>query len=218
MQKHLEQKVTETAAVVSDWQRSIASIETQFNTANLALANAKKIREANALKATMNDTAAIKAIQQARAEQLTAEQTIADLKIALPAAEAQLAEAQKAASSARAELGKLNAAVLMRQRADVGSQLDQVIAEAARLYRVYQELGNKIINMPGAIPQNMHGMMATSHEAVLGDRRVRAAVPKFLEQALQSVAHDEQKKENLATTEARFWNLTPVEAATTKAA
>jgi hypothetical protein len=38
-----------------------------------------------------------------------------------------------------------------------------------------------------------------------------------LEQVFQSAAHDEQKKEPLATTEARFWNLAPVET-TAKAA
>jgi hypothetical protein len=33
MQKHLEEEVSKTAAVVSDWKNSIAKIETQFNVA-----------------------------------------------------------------------------------------------------------------------------------------------------------------------------------------
>src|SRR5882757_11522016 len=35
MQKHLEEEVSKTAAVVSDWKNSIAKIETQFNVARL---------------------------------------------------------------------------------------------------------------------------------------------------------------------------------------
>jgi predicted nucleic acid-binding Zn-ribbon protein len=99
--QQLEKAVAETAAVVADWQRSIAAIETQLNTANLALTRAKKHRESHALKASLGDAEATAQIKHARSEQHSAEQTIADLAVALPAAEAHLANAEKAAASAR---------------------------------------------------------------------------------------------------------------------
>ncbi len=206
MQKHLEEEVSKTAAVVSDWKNSIAKIETQFNVARLAVAKAQKSREAQALKATMGDAAAVAAIKLARDEKQNAEQIISDLKFALPEAQAQLAAAEKAAASARHALAMLQAEKLMRQRVDVSGQIDQVNAESARLYRVYEELGREIVNMPDVLPRNMHGM--NNHEGAVGARRVRAALPAFVQKLYPGSLHDEMKKEPLAVTEARFWNLT----------
>src|ERR1700730_1850430 len=101
MQKHLEDQVSKTAAVVAECKATIAGIETQFNVAGLALAKAKKERESHALRAAKGQAAAVAAIKLARSDQLAAEQVIADLKIALPEAEAELAVAEKAAASAR---------------------------------------------------------------------------------------------------------------------
>ncbi len=103
----------------------------------------------------------------------------------------------------------------MRQRIDVGAQIDVVIAEFARLYGEYEKLGAQIVNMD-TMPRTMHG--GADYEGAVGARRLRAALPRFLEQVFPNSLHDEQKKESLATTEARFWNLAPVETTTTKAA
>jgi hypothetical protein len=84
--QHLEKQVADTAEVVREWTNSVARIETELNTANLALMRAKKQREAHALNAAMNDPAAIAAVKHARAEQQSAEQTTGDLQIALPEA------------------------------------------------------------------------------------------------------------------------------------
>ncbi|SIN82927.1 hypothetical protein SAMN05443247_00025 [Bradyrhizobium erythrophlei] len=203
--KTLEDAVAETALAVTGWKSTIAKIETQLNVAGLALARAKKQREIHALKASMNDAAAVAAIKAARSDQLAAEETINDLKTALPAAQEQLAAAEKAAASARDVLGKFHAAVLMRQRIDVASKLDAISADFARVYAEYEKLGREIVNMPGALPTSMHGV--TDHEAVLGARRVRASLPKFFWKLFPGAIHDEMKTENLATAEARFWNL-----------
>src|ERR1019366_8168551 len=148
MQKHLEKQVAETAAVVAGWKNTIAKIETQFNITNLALLNAKKNREAHALKAAMSDAAAIAAVKHARSEQHTAEQTIGDLKIALPEAEAQLAAAEKAAASAKHELAKLHGAKLMRQRVAAAGKMDAAFAEAASAYADFARLGRELQAFP----------------------------------------------------------------------
>jgi predicted nucleic acid-binding Zn-ribbon protein len=180
--QHLEKQVSETAAVVADWKNSIAKIETQFNVAGLALARAKKTREAHALKAAMNDAAAVAAIKDARAEQLAAEQTIDDLKIALPEMEAQLADAERAAASARHQLAKFAAEVLMKRRIDVAGKLDAVIADFSRLYAEYEKLGREIVNMD-VMPRDMHGGIS-NHEGAVGARRVRASLPAFFLETL----------------------------------
>jgi hypothetical protein len=215
MQEHLEKQIAETARVVEDWKRTVADIETQANVANLALARAKKTREAHALKAAMNDAAAVAAIKAARAEQLAAEQTIDDLKIALPEMEAQLAAAERAAASARHQLAKFEAEVLMKQRIEVAGQMDGVIAEYARLYALHEKLGAQIVNMD-VLPRDMHGGIS-NHEGAVGARRVRASLPPFFWKLFPGAMHDEMKTENLAMTEARFWSLPP-EQAETKAA
>jgi hypothetical protein len=213
--QQLEKTVTETAAVVIEWKNTISGIEAQFQTANLALAKAKKIREANALKASMGDAAAVAAVKLARAEQLAAEQTILDLEIARPAAQAQLAAAEKAAESARCELAKFHAEKLMRKRIDVAAELDVAIADFARLYVEYEKLGREVVAMD-ALPRSLHGM--ANHEGAVGLRRVRASLPSFFWRLFPGALHDEMKHEPLATSEARFWSLPEAETTTTKAA
>jgi hypothetical protein len=215
-EKTLQDAVAETAAVVADWRRSAASISTQLNVAGLALARAKKAREAHALKSASGDATAIAAIKSARAEQLAAEQTIDDLKIALPEAEAQLGAAEKNAVSAENALAKFNAEVLKRKRIEVAGDLDQIIANLVRVYGEYEKLGREIVNMD-VIPQSAH--LTTNYDSALGDRRVRAALPKLFERVYPNALHDETKKESLSKSESRYWfGEPPVETTTTKAA
>jgi uncharacterized membrane protein YdfJ with MMPL/SSD domain len=160
---------------VGDWRRSIAAIDTQLNTANLSLARAKQIRENHALKAAMGDAVAIEAVTAARSEQSSAEQTIADLQIALPEAMAQLAEAEKAAAAARHAVAKAKAEEAMKKRIAKAGEIDAAIADFARLYHEYEALGREIIDMPDALPPSVHGIR--NYEGAVGLRRVAAALP-----------------------------------------
>lgn len=214
--QHLEKQVTETEAIASEWKRTLANLIEQYNAAEVAQANARQIREAHALGAAMNDAAAVAAIKAARADQIAAEQTLDDLKIASPAAQERLAAAEKIAASARAELGRHNAEILMRNRIIIAGDLDKVAAEFARLYAQYEALGGKIENMPGALPRTNAGM--TNHEGVVGARRVRASLPKFFWKLFPGAIHDEMPTDALANSEARFWNLSPEQPDKAKAA
>ncbi len=177
MQKQLEKQVAETAAVVVEWKATVAGIQNQFNVAGLALAKAKKERESHALKAAMGDAAATTAIKRARGEQLTAEQVIADLRIALPEAEAQLAAAEKATASARHELAMLHGEKMMRSRVAAAARMDAAFAEAASAYSDFERLGRELQSFPDlniAVSGNM------SHwETVTGYRRIAASLPPF---------------------------------------
>jgi chromosome segregation ATPase len=210
----LEKRVAETAAVVTDWKRSVAAIQTELNTANAALMRAKNQRETHAMAARLGDATAAAAVKSARGEQYVAEQDIVDLQLALPEAQAKLATAERNAESARRELAQHHAQQLQRSRIEVAGQIDAVIADFTRLLNEYEKLGHAIANAD-ALPRNLHGM--SDHEGCIGLRRVRAALPKFLDKVYPNSLHDENLKENLATTEARHWNLAP-EQSETKAA
>jgi hypothetical protein len=79
-----------------------------------------------------------------------------------------------------------------------------------------EELGREIVNMPDALPSNMHGI--SNHEGAVGLRRVRASLPAFFWKLFPGALHDEMKTENLAASEARFWNLSPEQPEQAKAA
>jgi prophage DNA circulation protein len=207
MQKHLEKQVAETAAVVAGWKNTIAKIETQFNIANLALLNAKKNRETHALKAAMSDAAALAAVKHARSEQHTAEQTIGDLKIALPEAEAHLAAAEKAAESARHELAKLHGEKIMRARVAAAARMDAGFFECAAAYSDFERLGRELQSFPDlniAVSGNM------SHwETVTGFRRIAAALPTFFMKLFPTTWTNEDARQSLAASEEKFWQLPP---------
>jgi len=210
--QRLEKQVDETAAVVADWKRSVAAIETALHTANASLARAKQLRESLALNASLGNAEAIAQIKHARSEQNTAEQTIGDLQIALPEAQAQLANAEKAAASARHAVAKVIAEQKMRARVEVAGKIDAVIADFTRLFFEYEKFGNEIMNMDVMPQQNM--FCSVNHDGALGLRRVRAALPKFFDRVFPNSQRDEMKKENLAITEARQWGLAPIESKT----
>ena len=205
--QQLERAVETAEAKVADWRRSVATIEGQLHAAGDTLTKAKEKREQHAMAARLGDATAKAAIAHARSETHAAEQDVIDLQIALPEAQAQLASAERDAASARHGLAKLLAEGKMRERIAVSGEIDVAIANLARLYADYTRLGSEIVNMPGALPQNGFGMV--NHEGAMGVRRVAAALPPFVQKLFPGSLHDEIKKEPLATSEARHWNLAP---------
>lgn len=203
----LEKRVEETAEAVSSWKNTVKQITSELNIATAARDKAKNTRATFALKAAMRDTHAVSEVENARSAQASAEQAITDLAEALPASEMELAGAEKAAESARREVAQYHAQQLQRQRVEVAGQLDAAISDFTRLFGEFEKLGNQIANME-AVPRNMHGM--ADHESAIGLRRVRAAFPKLMDRVFLNT-HDETKKEALAVSEARHWNLAPIE-------
>jgi hypothetical protein len=212
----MEKQVAETARVVSDWKTNQAKIETAISDANVRLAKADASRKKFVLDANLGNPDAIKEIAKARAENNDALGDTADLGLALSDAKARLIEAEREAAIARNNLAEFEAEVLKRRRIDVAGQLDAAIAAFADLYREYEKLGDEIINMPDVMPRSLHGI--SNVEGAQGARRVRASLPRFFWKLFPGAVYDEMKTENLATAEARFWNLLPPVETTTKAA
>jgi hypothetical protein len=222
MQKHhLEKQIADAAAVVTDWKNTIANIETQFHAANLALANAKKVREAYALKAAMGDADAVASVKHARGEQHSAEQTVADLKVALPEAEAQLAAAVKAMAFAQHELSRFEAECLAQERVRVAARIDVLITEFSNVFSDYDRLGSEIANMPGLLPTNplAVGSSISRMEEIEGNRRIRAALPKVFLRFYPGALHSERPSMTLEASEIQIWSsLASIETTTPKAA
>jgi len=202
----LEKQVEDTSACVTEWKRALANIEQQFQAANLARATAKKRREANALKASMADPGAVAAVKQERGEQQAAEQTIEDLKVALPEAQAQLATAEKTPASARHELAMFHAQLLMRKRIEVAARIDAAIAEFSAAFKEFEKLGREIEAVPDLLARNLHGVMSQVEE-VAGLRRVAAALPGYFTKFFPGALHDERPKTPLAASETTLWGL-----------
>ena len=211
----LEHAITEAAKRVASWTANAKKIEQQIAAAKGRIATADNQRKQSALAASLGDRAAIGEIAAARAVHATAVGDLADLGHALNDAAAKLWEAEAEAKGARNALAKFEADVLKRKRVALAGEIDKTVATLASQYREYEQIGNEILNTD-PLPLNLHGM--NNAEGAAGARRIRAAVPKLLEQVFQSAAHDEQKKENLSTTEYRFWFGEPLVETTTAAA
>jgi hypothetical protein len=205
--QRLEKNVDDTAAVVQDWKNTIAKIETEFNVANLARDHATKARETHALAAAMQDAHAIAEIKHARSAHATAEATLADLAVALPAAATHLANAEKAAESARHQLAKLHGEKIMRARVVAAARMDAAFAESAAAFEDFSRLGREPQNFPDL---NIGVSGNISHwESVTGYRRIAAALPAFFTKLFPSTWSNSDARKPLGQSEADFWQLPP---------
>jgi hypothetical protein len=219
--QRLEGQVIEKAAIVAEWRSTIAKIETELNVATLARDNATKGRETHALKAAMGETHAVSEIKHARAAQTAAEQTIADLAVALPAAGAELAVAEKAAESARHAMARFEAGCLARERVKAAARIDTLILEFTTALADFDKLGTQIGNMPGLMPTNPHmgGMPMSRIEEIRGDQRVRSALPKLWLRFFPGALHSERATSTLEASETLMWaSLASLETTKAKAA
>jgi hypothetical protein len=204
MKKHLQDQVDKAAAVVVEWQDTIASIASQFETANRSIAAAKRVRETHALRAARGDADAIAEIQRARNEQFLGEQTVGDLKVALKGAEEQLATAKREAEKAQFALAKHDAEILMRERVKVAAHMDALIAEFSAALAEFDKLGGQIVNTPGLFTPNIHGVMAHFEETE-GNRRIRSALPKAFLRFFPGSYNDERPRMALEASERTMW-------------
>jgi hypothetical protein len=210
MQTILEKQVTEAEAKVADWQEKVKALQQQIAESTQVVAVATREREQHALTASLGNHAAIAAIKTARSNQHEAEQRLADLVVALPAAQAQLAEAERGATGARRAIAKVMAEKLMKKRVEVSGQIDSVIADLLTpLLDEYEKLGGEIVNMPDVVSRSIFGV--ASNEAALSLRRLRAALPKIFDRIFPNAQYDEMKKAPLEKSEAEYWNLPPAD-------
>jgi hypothetical protein len=204
----LEKRVEETAEVVRGWKNTVSQITTERNVATMARDKAKNTRATHALKAAMHDTHAVSEVKAAWAAQTAAEQTLANLAEALPAAEQELAAANKAETSARHALARFEAGCLARERVKAAARIDTLISELSAAFSDFDKLGLQIGNTPGLLPDNPHmaGMSISRTEEIRGDLRVRSALPKVWLRFFPGALHSERPALTLEASERQIWS------------
>jgi chromosome segregation ATPase len=207
MQKHLEQKVAETAGAVDLWKKNQVRIEAAISDANDRLAKAAAHRKASALDASLGNPKATAELAQARAEHAAAQGDLADLGNALNDAVAKLAEAEVAARSARAALARFQAEIEMRRRIGLAARVDAAIAALADALKEFDAAGSEITSLD-ALPHGMMGSSAISRtEEIAGNRRIRAALPKSFLRYFPGSLHEERPAQSLEASETAVWSL-----------
>jgi hypothetical protein len=211
--QHLEKAIAETAATVVDWKSKIAGLEKQSAELNGVVTKATASRQNFALLALLGDAKAKAAISSARTAQNLAEEDLADIGHALPAAKAALAEAEATARSARVALAHYQADLVKRHRTRVAGRLDALFAEVAAVLAEFDATGKEIANTVDILPAaNMFGTSSIGRmDEIIGNRRLRAAVAAAmgtrLEKAYPGAGFDEMRKEKLQDSETRIWAL-----------
>jgi hypothetical protein len=213
--QRLEGQIIEANAVAEQWRTNQSSINTQIASARAIIESADADRKRLALAASLGDPEATGALAKARAAHTASVSDLADLGHALDEAAAKLSEAQAEAVNAHRALAKFEAAGLKRERVNLAGEIDSVIAKLASLLSEFDDIGAEIAAKE-PLQQNMFGSL--TNDGAIGLRRVRAALPKLFDRIFPNAQFDEQKKEALAISEARHWNLPPEQPAEEKAA
>jgi hypothetical protein len=218
---NLQDAVTATTATVAKCQSQIAGLQSRTAELDSVVARSIGIRQDSALAATLGDSKARFAIATARAAQHEAEQELAEVGFALPAAKTALAEAEREEKAAREALGKHQAQKLQRHRIGRTGVLDGLLVQVAAVIAEIDADGEQIVNTPGLYAQNMFGTGLSQFDEIKGDRRLRAAIAFAMGTRLERIyrtGHDAMKAETLASSEARVWSLPPEENADDKKA
>jgi hypothetical protein len=218
---HLTKALTDATRIVEEWAANIRKIESALANANTRLEESEARRKEFALDASLENPQAIEEITKARAEHANSDQEIADLQHALGGARLKLAAAEKAEASARYELAHLEAGCLARERVKIAAKIDALISEFSAALASFDELGNRIVHMPGLLPSDPRapGMTISRTEEIEGNRRVRSALPRVWLRFFPGALHEERAKMTLEASEIQTWGrLALVETNEAKAA
>jgi hypothetical protein len=208
-EEKLSVTATSAAAFVADWKSRIAGLETQAGELNGVVTKAIASREGHALSALLGDSKAKFAIATARSAQHEAEQELGDIGHALPAAKEALAEAERFAQAAHVALSHYKAGLAKRRRIGLSAKINDVLAALVPLIDEWDAVGIEIANTPGLYAQNMFGSGMSELDEIIGNRRLRAALPARFEKIFPGAMFDEKRKESLFDSETRIWNLPP---------
>jgi hypothetical protein len=90
----------------------------------------------------------------------------------------------------------------MKERLKAAARIDAILADFAEAHAAYEKLGREILAVPGIIPANIHGMTNALVDQVVGDRRLRAALPAgFIRRFFPTAIFDEQRPMQLMDSE-----------------
>jgi hypothetical protein len=132
------------AAAIADWNARIWKLREDIGKAEATLAESTHRRQQSVLDAALGDDGAKQRLEQVLADDRKAERELADLKMALPLAEAKLREAECAHRNIEAEIRKESVSRIVLDRIEAGKEFDRTIAVAGVALQRYLDLGGDI--------------------------------------------------------------------------
>jgi hypothetical protein len=190
------------AAAIADWNARIWKLREDIGKAEATLAESTHRRQQSVLDAALGDADAKQRLEQVLADDRKAERELADLKMALPLAEAKLRQAEGAHRNIEAEIRKSDVNRLALERLEVAKEMDRAMAEYAEAFERYQSLGRELFGLCA------DGTNVSNWEHIEGWSRVAKSLPApfvTLQKRLPGVFFGGGGP--LAQAEASYWNV-----------
>jgi hypothetical protein len=144
---HHASKIESAAATVTEWNARIWKLREDIGKAEATLAESAHRRQQSVLDAALGDGGAKQRLEQVLADDRKAERELADLKMALPLAEAKLREAENAHRAIEVELRKTEVNRVALERLEIAKLMDKAMAEYAAAFDRYQALGRELFGL-----------------------------------------------------------------------
>jgi hypothetical protein len=204
MHAHHESKLEQAAEAVSQQRKQVEEIRTAIAEQEKIVSGSELRRQPFVLQAARGDVAAKTALDKLLHEDLAAERTLSDLRLALPQAEAELRTAENAQRAAGSELRKAEKNRLARQRCAVAEKIDAALAAFSSAWVEYEQLGRQLYSVSDDFPNQVYLL-----EQFDGLVRLAAALPH---QPFFDLRHKHSfaplgRGQPLAVSERQFWRL-----------
>jgi hypothetical protein len=209
----MNDKLSKASESVSEWNAKIRKLREDISTAEAALADSTRLRQQHVLDAALGDEGAKQRLEGVLEADRKAERQLADLQLALPAAEAKLREAEGAHRIAEAEFRKSEVERLARERVAAAAAIDKAFADFSRAWSEYEALGLQLFNVAA---DDHAGNIHSFTESVDGMLRLAAALPHqpFYDLRWRHSFAPIGTSSSLAAAEAAYWRLPPIESET----
>jgi hypothetical protein len=198
------------AEAVAKCRQHIQEIRLAIASQEEVVAGSELRRQPHVLQAARGDVSAKNTLDKLLHEDLAAERTLADLRLALPQAEAELRAAENAQRAAHSELRKAEQIRLARARVEAARKIDATLAEFSSSWAEYSEIGRALYAVSDDYPNQIY--LAEHLDGLL---RLAAALPH---QPFFDIRHKHSFCQlgggaPLAVSEAAFWRLPTAEEA-----
>ena len=197
-------KIEEAAEAVAKQRKQVEEIRTAIAEQEKIVSGSELRRQPFVLQAARGDVAAKSTLDKLLHEDLAAERTLSDLRLALPQAEAELRLAENAHRAAHSELRKAEQIRLARARVEAARKIDAALAELSSSWAEYSEIGRALYAVSDDYPNQIY--LAEHLDGLL---RLAAALPH---QPFFDIRHKHSFCQlgggaPLAISESQFWRL-----------
>jgi hypothetical protein len=203
-------KIEEAAEAVAKQRKQVEEIRAAIAEQQKIVSSSELRRQPFVLQAARGDVAAKSALDKLLHEDLVAERTLSDLRLALPQAESELQTAENAQKATEAEARKTEIHRLVRRRVASAQKIDEALAVIRSEWPTYQQLGGELLNLASDTGNALY-----LAETVDGVARFISCLPPAPFLAVKEsyrFMSISTSKSSFAAAEAAYWRLPPAEA------